>query len=125
MITLQAALPVIIGFVLHKLIAAWRRSRDSRNTPFHFDLKFWWHDNWISLAFHTVLILAIVLYLPDVVDYVAGFKHTPKQIADLLTGIPSKLSFFVAGYLSAMPISWFEKKTRDAKRRLRLMPKAK
>ena len=121
----QAAIPVFIGFVLHKLIAMSRRNKASQNTPGKFNLVFWLHDNWVSIVFHATLIVAVILYLPDVVDYVAGFQHTPKQIADLLSGIPAKLSFFAGGYLSAMPMSWFEKKMRDVKKKLGLMPKVK
>lgn len=119
----DAALPLIMGFLLLKLFMIWRRRKDSRNTPYHFELKFWWHDNWISTVFHIVLAVVLVLYLIPVVNYVVGHKATPKEIASFLNGMPPQLLFFLGGCITAMPMQWFEKKTRALKKRLKLMAK--
>lgn len=119
----NVTLPVILAFVVHKLIDLWRRRKDSRNTPYHFDLKFWFQDNWISLCIYSILVISVILYLEDAVDWAVGFKQTPKQIAELLDKTPTKILALISGYLCAMPISWFEKKTREAKKKLGLMKK--
>jgi hypothetical protein len=120
---IQTAAPVIIGFALHKLITLGRRDRGSQNTPGNLEFKFWWHDNWVSVVFHITLVVAVILYLPDLIDWAAGYKHTPKQIADVLTGVPAKLLLFAGGVISAMPLTWFEKKLREVKKKLGLMTK--
>lgn len=117
----QAAVPVIIGFALHKLIAASARRKDSRNTPYHFDFKFWWHDNWISIFGHAVLMIAIVLYTPDIIDSITGYEHTPKQITGIITALSGRVTYLVLGFASAMPMTFFEKKTREVKKKLNIM----
>lgn len=116
-----AAIPVVIGFALHKLIAAWRRKKESRNTPYHFDPKFWWHDNWISIVFHLLLSVTVILFLPDILDGIAGYEHTPKQVASFINSFSTKVWFLIGGFITDMPMTWWEKKTRDVKKKLNLM----
>lgn len=118
---IDAGIPVILGFVLLKVLALWKRDKDSRNTPWHFSPSFWLHDNWISIVFHGALVLTIILYGKDFVDFVTGYEHTPKQVAAFFKAVPNKIIMFCGGLVSAMPMSWFEKQLRDLKKRLKLM----
>lgn len=116
-----ATVPVFIGFALHKLIVLSKRKKDSRNTPYHFDWKFWFHDNWISAVFHLLISVNVVLYLPDLIDGITGYEHTPKQVASLINAFPTKIWLLIGGFIAAMPLTWYEKNLRGLKKKLRLM----
>jgi hypothetical protein len=116
-----AAGPVFIGFATHKLLLLARRKKESRNTPYHFDWKFWVHDNWISAVFHLMISVTVILFLPDILDGIAGYEHTPKQVAGFINSFSTKVWMLIFGFLAAMPMTWWERKSRDLKKKLNLM----
>lgn len=119
-----AAIPVIFGFAIHKLYALWKRSVASSNTPPKLSLKFWLHDNWLSTILHMALMIGAVVGTPAALDFVQGYKHTPKQVLDVVEALPLKLIYFGLGIVTAYPLTQLDKGWRKARRRIaRMVPK--
>lgn len=117
---LITAIPVVMGYIVHKLYVGQRRDRVSRNTPAKFSLKFWLEDNLLSAAGHMAVWWTIIHLTQPVLDFLKHYKHIPDEVKSIVGLVPTKLALFALGYLSAYPFTVLEKKLRPLKNRFGL-----
>lgn len=119
-IEISAAIPVIMGYIVHKLYVGRKRDRGSVKTPAKFNLKFWLEDNLLSALGHMAVWWTLIHFTQPAIDFLTQYKHTPNEIKDVVDLIPTKIVLFVGGYCSAWPFTVLEKKLRPLKNRFGL-----
>lgn len=61
----QMYVNIAFGFILSNLIILYTRSKDSRRTPYHLSIVFWFKDNWARL----IISLLISYTVAAIVDF--------------------------------------------------------